>query len=380
MRHWIWHTAFLALLMGTQGTLGLSPARASGLFDWMSRCGSRGDAEILCYPMVTVSDCCAPSVCCSPTVVYPSQPSCCGAPAAQPLVAAGPPQTYYRTSWERIPVTSYRPVVATDPATGCPVTLMKPCTTYEWQAQRKEWGCGLLSKLFGCDDRPAPQVQYCVPTMCCESSDCGGSAVSGGCCQPPAAAMAPLPSSPSPTPAPYYAPGPPSVLTPSPTSGAPSPTLAPGPPPAAGAVPSRTQPPAAADTRPTLKPVAPEGSAPAAPMPPGSGAPTTDPAPPDMQALPSLGAPVEAPENSRLAPIPDPSATPVSPTEQRDAPPLLNPRDQVASLRTGQHWAVTPVSGSVDRRQSDGHPSAAPARRDFREWDESGWHSVRKAP
>lgn len=46
------------------------------------------------------------------------------------------PYTAYRTNWQRVPVTQYRPVTNTDPRTGCVVTCMKPCTDYSWQLQR----------------------------------------------------------------------------------------------------------------------------------------------------------------------------------------------------------------------------------------------------
>lgn len=46
------------------------------------------------------------------------------------------PQTAYRTTYKRVPVTQYKPVTNSDPCTGCTVTCMKPCTTYTYQCQR----------------------------------------------------------------------------------------------------------------------------------------------------------------------------------------------------------------------------------------------------
>ncbi len=46
------------------------------------------------------------------------------------------PYTAYRTSWEQVPVTQYKPVTNSDPCTGCSVTCMKPCTSYVWQAKQ----------------------------------------------------------------------------------------------------------------------------------------------------------------------------------------------------------------------------------------------------
>lgn len=46
------------------------------------------------------------------------------------------PYTAYRTNWEQVPVTQYKPVTNTDPCTGCTVTCMKPCTSYTWQMKQ----------------------------------------------------------------------------------------------------------------------------------------------------------------------------------------------------------------------------------------------------
>ena len=113
----------------------------------------------------SVSDCGEPAVCCQspdpccpPMVVGQSSPS-----VWQRLgLCGGSSQASYRTSWKKVPVTSYRPVVSTDPLTGCPTTVMKPCTTYEWQPERQR--CGLFDRLLGRCDAPPPQVQCCVPS------------------------------------------------------------------------------------------------------------------------------------------------------------------------------------------------------------------------
>ena len=46
------------------------------------------------------------------------------------------PETSYRSMWVQTPVTSYRPSTSTDPCTGCQVTCMRPCTTYQWSLRR----------------------------------------------------------------------------------------------------------------------------------------------------------------------------------------------------------------------------------------------------
>jgi hypothetical protein len=42
----------------------------------------------------------------------------------------------YQTNWVQVPVTTYRAVITTDPATGLPMNAVQPCTTYTWQARR----------------------------------------------------------------------------------------------------------------------------------------------------------------------------------------------------------------------------------------------------
>ena len=46
------------------------------------------------------------------------------------------PCTSYRTTYERVPVTTYRPQTSSDPCTGCTVTCMRPCTTYTYRTRR----------------------------------------------------------------------------------------------------------------------------------------------------------------------------------------------------------------------------------------------------
>jgi hypothetical protein len=42
----------------------------------------------------------------------------------------------YQTNWVQVPVTTYRHVITTDPATGQLINAVQPCTTYTWQARR----------------------------------------------------------------------------------------------------------------------------------------------------------------------------------------------------------------------------------------------------
>ncbi len=69
----------------------------------------------------------------------PAAPTAAGVSYVQSVapVVAPAPQVRYRTTWVRVPTTSYRPIVSYDPATGWPATTMQPCTTYTWQIRRE---------------------------------------------------------------------------------------------------------------------------------------------------------------------------------------------------------------------------------------------------
>jgi hypothetical protein len=100
-----------------------------------------------CQPATAVA---ATTSVASPVVVQPQSvvvqpqavvaaPQACPTPCPQVCptpCATECPQTCFRTTWVRVPVTSYSPVVSTDPCTGCQVTALRPCTSYTWQAQK----------------------------------------------------------------------------------------------------------------------------------------------------------------------------------------------------------------------------------------------------
>ncbi len=406
MRYRMGYVAILALLLSAHGVGGITELRASGLVDWISRCGRPEEPQYVCYPMTamyatSVSDCCQPDICCQspgvvccpPVAVYQPRPSCWlsdwwGSRATVPVLG-GIPQTYYRTSWKQVPVTSYRPVVSTDPVTGCPVTVLQPCMTYTWQAERRR--CGFFGRLFGWCDPPAPALECCTPSVCCDPCGSGSPVVSGGCWESAPPSAAPVPA----TPAPYYAPSQPSVLTPSQGAGTPTlvpstpsaPTLAPGVPPSTSGSYPAVQPPAA-DVRPSLKPIDvppaatrddawPSTDLPGEPTPPAEPA-VTD--PPSLQPVPSLGPPIVNPEQSRVHPVPGPNATPVVPVERDEPPPLVHRGDQVASVPSGPSGAVVPAVWPASVRKAEGRVPASEARRDWQVWDESGWKSARKTP
>ena len=71
-----------------------------------------------------------------PSVSYGNACDPCGQQLNQRVVANYMPETYFRTTWVQVPVTNYRPVSSVDPGTCCPVTTLRPCTTYMWQARR----------------------------------------------------------------------------------------------------------------------------------------------------------------------------------------------------------------------------------------------------
>jgi len=86
-----------------------------------------------------------PATCCSPTVtpttanfagLQPGQCSTTCMQTCQRVVVNYVPCTSFRTTYERVPVTTYRPQTSTDPCTGCQVTCMRPCTTFTYRAKR----------------------------------------------------------------------------------------------------------------------------------------------------------------------------------------------------------------------------------------------------
>ncbi len=369
----------------------------------------------------------APSACCEPTVVYQvpadvcnpvsvaCEPprrscwdrltSCFGGNAAPPAVPVYEPvpRASYRTTWKQIPVTRYRPITSADPITGCPVTVMKACTTYAWQPERQR--CGFFGRLLGQCDPPPAAVNPCCPNPC--MTQCVVTSDSCGCGVPSLTpSLAPTPAVP-----PYYAPGP-ATIPPSgipgsalPTAPSTTPTLAPPAFPSPAAAPPATGVPGAAgpepaETRPSLVPgYGDASSGVSAPQPMsssmwGSGAATADNAVPQAATanpdagtqtilnktvpLPVLGNPAVEPVQPRPTPVPDPEATPTRIEEEPTAPQLLNPRDQVAVLRSDHTWAVTtitwPKTSSQGRRPM---PKTTAAPRQHRgELDESGWISI----
>jgi hypothetical protein len=106
-----------------QLSTGSHTAEAGPLLDWLRGCRKK-PCETCATP--AVADC-------------GLQPGQCRVTCQQTCartVVNYVPYTAYRTSWEKIPVTQYKPVTSSDPCTGCTVTCMKPCTTYTWQQKQ----------------------------------------------------------------------------------------------------------------------------------------------------------------------------------------------------------------------------------------------------
>jgi hypothetical protein len=266
--------------------------------------------------------------------------------AATPTYA---PTIRYRTTLARVPVTYYRPIIANDPGTGCPVTTLQPCTTYRWQFRRVpttvnyRGGSSCWLWPWSNPDPPVASAPAFAPACApaCAPTISGvptyGAAVSQPAAIPSAAA-------------PYYPA--PATLAPGPASSVPAdnpPSLQPQAAPAAGQGSAYRLP--SEGTQSVLDPPAPPIT------PPTVGTETTGDA--------SRGSvdPATLHQPTFVKPLPDPEAPPL------EAPQLLTPRDRTAAR--DQRGAV-PVSWSAAQVQLAPAPAppAAPVR-----WDDSGWRS-----
>ena len=149
-----------------------STADAGPLLDWLRSKCSRNDNVVVGGYQATSG-----TYTQAPTTLMPGQCQRTCMQTCQRTVVNYVPYTAYRTEWQRVPVTQYRPVTNTDPCSGCTVTCMRPCTNYSWQLQRKPYTTY----------RPVYQTQsYRVPVTTI-TNDCNS-----GCstCGVPAAATA----------------------------------------------------------------------------------------------------------------------------------------------------------------------------------------------
>ena len=104
------------------GGLLVLPCRAGWFQRWF-----HGDPTVRTITAYPVSDNCfvAGATC------QPATPA-----VMQSVVVGYSRQTAFRTRWTQVPLTAYRPITTTDPVTGCTVTCMRPCSTFQWQARR----------------------------------------------------------------------------------------------------------------------------------------------------------------------------------------------------------------------------------------------------
>lgn len=287
------------------------------------------------------------------------------------------PQTNYRTTWKRVPVTRYRPENSSDPITGQTVTVMKPCTTFTWRPVRRR--CGFFARLFGLCD-PAPVAMACPAP-----------ALSQGAVSTPSAGTPP-----GGTPAPYYVPGSP---TPAAEPGTRGPTARPG----GGATRGAPRPSEPADRRPSLEPgeVQPgagdtsSSSSSSSPSRAGAGPRRAEKATPELGPsrssshsfrqtpsektvpLPGGGSSEKSRNVPKPRPVPDPDAVPAPKDENSGTPELLNPRDRVAKRKSSPAWEYAAIAWTDEKTTPPAKNGNADSDKPAREsLDDGGWYSI----
>ena len=160
----------IVVLCGLLLSLIPATAEAGPLLNWIKeRCGG-GDQTTPVGGMTATSG----SFTSAPTTLMPGQCQQTCMQTCQKVTVNYVPYTDYRTTWQRVPVTNYRPVTSTDPTSGCTTTCMRPCTDYQWQLQRIPYTTY----------RPVYQTQnYQVPVTTI-TNDCGANAGCSTCAVP----------------------------------------------------------------------------------------------------------------------------------------------------------------------------------------------------
>ncbi len=115
-------TLIVFSILATSQLIWTASADAGPLLDWLR--GRRCNNNQVLRPATA-----APTTC--GTCTTTCQQTC------QRVVVNYVPYTAYRSSWERVPVTTYRQSSSTDPCTGCTVTCNRPCTTYTWRMKQE---------------------------------------------------------------------------------------------------------------------------------------------------------------------------------------------------------------------------------------------------
>lgn len=166
--------------------LAPATAEAGPLLDWLRRgCGCK-------------AGCATPPAMAAAPAAYAGMPVAAAAPCGlQPgqcqvtcnqtcsrTVVNYVPYTAYRTSWEQVPVTQYKPVTNSDPCTGCTVTCMKPCTSYVWQAKQVPYTTYRACYRTENYTTPVTYVTNDCATGNCATGNCGtGACPTGNCGQ-----------------------------------------------------------------------------------------------------------------------------------------------------------------------------------------------------
>lgn len=408
--------------------LAAEPAHGYTLFDWIRTWPANvpGAAPAPgAVPTYAAPSCGAPPPVYTPPSAYGGSPPSCGtstpatvapgcgtAPPAAPAgagvsyvqpvapVVTPAPQVRYRTTWVRVPTTSYRPVVSYDPATGWPATTMQPCTTYTWQLRREPavgrgiWApfTNLFASLFAPPAGPLgsyPSAPVTGPAVGPVWPGAAPPAATGTPAYPPSPNIVP-----GATPVPGW-PAPPTVAPQSPYT--PPATTSPGWVPAAApsqpAAPATSVPPTGtgvpatstpADQPPRLSPNEAQGLQNLQPVPQTRGYVPAD-GGTSLLAPPALLDPPKTPPAPQTAPIP------VTPVPDPDAgrrqipaaPSLYDPNGLTAQvLPFSIRWPTAPilwpqkppaVSGDPAVSISELSPPAATAPRR----DAGGWQAVR---
>ena len=300
---------------------------------------------------------------------------CAPAPVCCPAPTCCVPQTSYRTVVDRIPVTTYMPVVTSNPCTGCAVTAYRPSVAMVRQVRLIPYTTSFMG-YSGSPCSTCVSVGSCVGGSCgmlgfapaggcssCTSGGCfSGSCVGGSCDGSSSYGMAVAPGGCSSCSVPSNGPTP-ATLSPTPAGGASTPPSLPGP-----VAPDQANP---------------SSVAPRVPSASGSTSPQPTFAPPSTPATPST--PVTPPATYRNQSLPTPSA-PVKPIPDlgpgyRPLPlprPSVSPDSRTTSIpvqpsATIQLIAATPRLAAAEQ-SAPGSVSSSDANQSK---EFSGWRAAR---
>ncbi|MFM7739363.1 MAG: hypothetical protein ACKO9H_08165, partial [Planctomycetota bacterium] len=167
---------FALTLLAAAAVFTPSSAEAGPLLDWLRRgCGCKSGCGTPAAPAAYAG---MPVAAANPNCGL--QPGQCQVTCNQTCsrtVVNYVPYTAYRTSWEQVPVTQYKPVTNSDPCTGCSVTCMKPCTSYVWQAKQVPY-----TTYRACYRTENYTVPVTYVTNDCATGGCAtGTCATGGC-------------------------------------------------------------------------------------------------------------------------------------------------------------------------------------------------------